>query len=556
MLAHSSTQLAFGPFRLEIDNARLWRDDRPVPLQPKALTVLHFLAERAGRLVTKDELLDAGWPGVFVGDAALKVCVREIRRALDDDAAAPTYVETVHRRGYRFIAPVRSSASSTASLVSGPLSAPPRAPETRYARSGDVNIAYQVIGNGPIDLVFVMGWVSHLDYFWAEPSFAAFLERLASFSRLILFDKRGTGLSDPVTELPTLEQRMDDVRAVLEAAGSTEAVLFGVSEGGPMCALFAATYPERTRSLVMFGTYAKRLWSPDYPWAPTREEREHFHDEIRDHWGGPVGIDDRAPSRAHDPAFRNWWATYLRMGASPGTALALSRMNAEVDVRDVLRTIQVPTLVLHRRGDRCLKPEEGRYVAERIRGARLVELEGADHLPFVGDQERLFEEIERFVATTTARYDSARMLATVLVAEECGPVAAYPVEADRFVVEARARLDAMRGAHVEATRTTLLAAFDGPARAIAAARSLSTLADNHGLRFRIGLHTGECDAGQRQVRGLAVEIARQVASHAAPGEVLASRTLRDLVAGSGIRFRDRGERPLGPHQEPWHVFSV
>lgn len=556
MLAHGSTQLAFGPFRLELANARLWRGDRPVPLQPKALTVLHFLAERAGRLVTKDELLDAGWPGVFVGDAALKVCVREIRRALEDDAASPTYVETVHRRGYRFIAPVSSSMAAPASLVTGPPAALPQAPETHYARSGDVNIAYQVIGNGPIDLVFVMGWVSHLDYFWTEPSFAAFLNRLASFSRLILFDKRGTGLSDPVTELPTLEQRMDDVRAVLEAVGSTDAVLFGVSEGGPMCALFAATYPERTRALVMFGTYAKRLWSPDYPWAPTREEREQFHDEIRDHWGGPVGIDDRAPSRAHDPTFRNWWATYLRMGASPGTALALSRMNAEVDVRSVLPTIQVPTLVLHRRGDRCLKLEEGRYVAARIPGARFVELDGADHLPFAGDQNQLVTEVEQFVSGTPARPDSTRMLATVLVAEECGPVAAYPVEADRFVAEARARLGALRGAHVEISRTTLMAAFDGPARAISAARSLATLADSHGLRFRIGLHTGECEVGQREVRGLAVETARQVASHAAPGEVLASRTLRDLVAGSGIRFRDRGERPLGPHREPWHVFSV
>lgn len=557
MLAHGSPQLAFGPFRLEPDNARLWRGERPVPLQPKALTVLQFLAERAGRLVTKDELLDAGWPGVFVGDAALKVCIREVRRALDDDAANPTYVETVHRRGYRFIAPVNRSLGASAPLLRSVVDATvSQAPETRYARSGEVNIAYQVIGNGPVDLVFVMGWVSHLDYFWAEPSFAAFLKRLASFSRLILFDKRGTGLSDPVAELPTLEQRMDDVRAVLEAAGSTEAILFGVSEGGPMCALFAATYPERTRGLVMFGTYAKRLWSPDYPWAPTPEERERFHDEIRDRWGGPVGIDDRAPSRAQDAAFRNWWATYLRMGASPGTALALSRMNAEVDVRSVLPTIQVPTLVLHRRGDRCLRIEEGRYVAERIPHAQFVELDGADHLPFAGNQDQIVNELERFVRTTAARPESTRMLATVLVAEECGPIATYPAAADQFLVEARARLDAMRGGHVEARATGLLATFDGPARAITAARALATLADSHGLRFRIGLHTGECEVGQHQVRGLAVEIARQVASYANPGEVLASRTLRDLVAGSGIRFRDRGERPLGPRREAWHVFAV
>jgi hypothetical protein len=349
---------------------------------------------------------------------------------------------------------------------------------------------------------------------------------------------------------------MDDVRAVLEAAGSTDAVLFGVSEGGPMCALFAATYPERTRGLIMFGTYAKRLWSPDYPWAPTREARERFHDEIRDHWGGPVGLDERAPSRVHDEAFRTWWATYLRMGASPGSALALSRMNAELDVRAVLPTIQVPTVVLHRRGDRCLNLEEGRYVADRIPGARFIELDGEDHLPFVGDQDQLIDEIERFVHRSTATARATRLLATVLVAEESGPVTAHPAEADRFVVEARARLDAMRGGHVESTSTAVLAAFDGPARAISAARALATLASSHGLRFRIGLHTGECEIGHGRVRGLAVDIARQVASHAAPGEVLASRTLRDLVAGSGIRFRDRGERALGPLGEPWHVFSV
>ena len=275
-------------------------------------------------------------------------------------------------------------------------------PETHYARSGDVNIAYQVIGSGPRDLVFIMGWVSHLEYFWAEPSFARFLLRLASFSRLILIDKRGTGLSDRVTELPTLEQRMDDVRAVMEQVGSNYAALIGVSEGGPMCALFAATYPEKTRALVMIGTYAKRLWDPEYPWGPTHEAREAFYARIRDEWGGPIGLEERAPTVAADPAFRAWWATYLRMGASPGAALALTRMNAEIDIRDILPSIRVPTLVLHRRHDHLLNVEEGRYVASRIPGARFVELPGQDHLPFVGDQDAIVDEIERFVTGAPA----------------------------------------------------------------------------------------------------------------------------------------------------------
>jgi DNA-binding winged helix-turn-helix (wHTH) protein len=331
--------LVFGPFRLEIADATLWHGSQSLPLTPKAFSVLQCLVQRRGRLVTKDELYNAVWPGVFVGDAVLKVCVLEVRRVLADDAKAPRFVETVHRRGYRFIAPVTEAAEprrdgrteSAAAAVPVPPaidtpavldSFPP--PETRYARSGDVNIAYQVVGDGPLDLVFVMGWVSHLEYFWQEPSFARFLRRLASFSRLILFDKRGTGLSDRVTAMPTLEERMDDVRAVMEAVGSARAALLGISEGGPMCSLFAATYPEKTSALVMIGTYAKRIWDPDYHWAPTPETRGLFFDEIREHWGGPVGLEVRAPSMAADPAFRAWWSTYLRMGASPGAALRLT----------------------------------------------------------------------------------------------------------------------------------------------------------------------------------------------------------------------------------------
>ena len=403
----------FGDFRLDLAAGQLRRGDAVVPLAPKAFTVLQHLVTRSGQLITKDELLELAWADVHVGDGALKVCIREIRRALDDDPRTPAYIETAHRRGYRFVAPV--SIDTTAPVApgltvvpAGPASTVMSVPETHYARSGDVNIAYQVIGSGPRDLVFIMGWVSHLEYFWAEPSFARFLLRLASFSRLILIDKRGTGLSDRVTELPTLEQRMDDVRAVMEQVGSNYAALIGVSEGGPMCALFAATYPEKTRALVMIGTYAKRLWDPEYPWGPTHEAREAFYARIRDEWGGPIGLEERAPTVAADPAFRAWWATYLRMGASPGAALALTRMNAEIDIRDILPSIRVPTLVLHRRHDHLLNVEEGRYVASRIPGARFVELPGQDHLPFVGDQDAIIDEIERFVTGAPAVSDRGR----------------------------------------------------------------------------------------------------------------------------------------------------
>jgi pimeloyl-ACP methyl ester carboxylesterase len=383
--------LAFAEFRLDPVSGHLYRRNEAVPLAPKAFALLQHLAGQAGRLTSKEELLAAVWPGVFVGDAVLKGTIRELRKALGDDSHQPRFIETAHRRGYRFIAHV--------TVLEATAPAPAEAPRVSYARSGNVNIAYQVVGQGPIDIVFVMGWVSHLEYFWNEPSFASFLTRLSSMARLILFDKRGTGLSDPVpiSELPTLHQRMADVQAVMEAAGSRRAVLMGVSEGGPLCALFAATHPAQTAGLIMIGSYARRLRAPDYPFGPTAEDRDQFCQTIIREWGGPVGIDDRAPSRALDPEFRAWWAAYLRMGASPGAAVALTKMNADVDIRDVLPKIAVPALVIHRTGDRLLKIEEGRYLAEHIPGATMVELPGDDHLPFVGDQLAVLSAVDEFL---------------------------------------------------------------------------------------------------------------------------------------------------------------
>lgn len=547
----------FGDFRLDVRNATLERGGTPLPVTPKAFSVLLHLVEHAGQLVTKDEFLDVLWPGVFVGDAALKVSVREIRRALDDDPQAPTYIQTAHRRGYRFIAPVTladAAAPAVAVAAGAPVPAV-TAPPTHYAQSGDVSIAYQVLGDGPIDLVFVMGWVSHLDYFWREPSFARFLTRLASFSRLILFDKRGTGLSDRVSDLPTLEQRMDDVRAVLEAVGSKRAALLGVSEGGPLCSLFATTYPDRTLALVMIGTYAKRLWAADYPWAPTRAEREHFFEEIRQHWGGPVGIEARAPSKAGDPAFREWWATYLRMGASPGAALTLTRMNAEIDIRHVLPAVRVPTLVLHRTDDQCLKVEEGRFVASRIPGAHFVELPGNDHLPFVGDQDAMLDEIEAFLNRRYHDLDADRVLATVLVAR-VEPLPGSAGADAQFDSHARREIEWFRGRAIALGDTRVTAAFDGPDRAIRCAASLAASAARFGRTVRVGLHTGECDLQEDRLGGPAVEITDALGALAAPGEVLVSRTVKDLVAGSGQSFVDRGMHTLGDDQHRWRVFAA
>ncbi len=434
-------------------------------------------------------------------------------------------------------------------------------PEVHYARSGDVNIAYQVIGDAPLDLVFVMGWISHLEYFWTESSFARFLRRLATFARVILFDKRGTGLSDrvPLDQLPTLEQRMDDVRAVMEAVGSERAVLCGVSEGGPMCSLFAATYPERTIALVMIGSYARRLRGAGYPWGPTVAERDVFLDEIRNHWGGPVGLEERAPSVAQDPAFRQWWAAYLRRGASPGAAVALTRMNTEIDIRHVLPSVRVPTLVVHRSGDTCLKVHEGRYLAEHIPGAKFVELPGVDHLPFVGAQDEILDEIEEFLTGVRHASGIDRVLATVLavrLAEDASEPAASESTTHRHQVFLTREIELFKGRLIHIDSQRVLASFDGPARAIRAALAICNAARRLQIPLHAGLHTGECDLVGQQVSGLAVEIARQVAKTSANHEVVVSSTVKDLVAGSGIRFVERPAHPFPPRIGEWRLFAV
>ena len=439
-------------------------------------------------------------------------------------------------------------------------------PETRYARSGDVSIAYQVVGDGPLDLIFVSGWVSHLDAFWGEPSFARFLRRLASFSRLILFDKRGTGLSDrvPVAELPTLEERIDDVRAVLDAVGVERAALLGHSEGGPMCLLYAATFPERTAALVLIGTYARRLVADDYPFGATPEQYEAFLDEIETGWGGPVGLAVRAPSMEHDDRFRAWWSEYLRSSASPGAALALTRMNGEIDVRAVLGTIGVPTLVVHRSGDRSLPVEGARYLAERIRGARLVELPGVDHLPFVGDQIAILDEIEEFLTGVRRGTEIDRVLATVLFTDIVGSTERAIQLGDREwrdLLEShhllvRRELERWRGTEVATAGDGFFATFDGPARAIHCACAIRDSVRSLGLEIRAGLHTGECEIHGTTVAGVAVHIGARVSGLAGPGEVLVSSTVRDLVAGSGIEFEARGEHELKGVPEQWRLYSV
>jgi pimeloyl-ACP methyl ester carboxylesterase len=410
------------------------------------------------------------------------------------------------------------------------------------------------------------GFVSNVELAWEEPLLARYLNRLARFSRLILFDKRGTGLSDrvPRSELPSLEERMDDVLAVLEAAASERAAVMGHSEGGNLAVLYAATHPERVDALVTTGIFAKRRWSPDYPWAETPEQRERYIADLETRWGSDSDIERIAPSAARDPAFAKRLATYFRQSASPGDAAALLRMNTEIDIRALLPTIRVPTLVLHRTGDLDSNIEEGRWIASQIPGAKLVELPGNDHLPWVGDQDSVLDEVERFLTGRLAPAEPDRVLATILVTDIVGSTERAADLGDRAWAEllgrhhaiVRERLHAFRGEEVDTAGDGFLATFDGPGRAIRAGVAIRDGLRESGIPVRCGLHTGEAERVGGKVAGIAVHLAARIADTAESGEILVSDTVRSLVAGSGIEFADRGSVSLRGVPEEQHLFAV
>jgi pimeloyl-ACP methyl ester carboxylesterase len=442
-------------------------------------------------------------------------------------------------------------------------------PDTRYAKTKDgVHIAYQVVGDGPIDLIFVPGFVSNVEYPWQQPALARFLRRLASFTRLIVFDKRGTGLSDrvPNDRLPGLETRMDDIRAVMDVAGAEHAVLFGASEGTALCALFGATYPERTDALVLYGSYARETWAADYPWSTTTEEWPLVKD-IEASWGtttlADILIPDVAPSEIGDDQFRNWFATYMRVGASPGAAATLSLMNLDIDVREILATVHVPTLVLHRTHDPLVNLAEGRYMAEHLANATLQVLPGVDHFPWVGDQEVVTGHVEEFL-TGTRHIEAHRVLATVLftdivdstrMAAELGDHA-WQNLLDEHDARVRDLIAQHQGREINTAGDGFLATFDGPARGVRCAKAVVQAVRPLGIEVRAGLHTGECELTNEKVGGIAVHIGARVAGLARAGEVLVSSTVKDLTAGSGLAFEDAGEHVLKGVPDRWHLYRV
>ena len=432
-------------------------------------------------------------------------------------------------------------------------------PKTQYAKSGDVRIAYQVVGEGPFDLVFVPGFISNLDAAWEEPYRARVWTRLAAFARLIMFDKRGTGLSDRAVGVPTLEERMDDVRAVMDAVGSQQAALFGISEGGAMSVLFAATYPERTRALVLYGAYGHFS-----SWVVPPDMIDAALDRMEKNWGTGESLRLFAPSVASDETFKLSWARFERLGASPSAVVALMRMNSEIDVRPILPSIRVPTFIIHRQGDVRVNVEAGRFMARQIPNAKYLELPGSDHLLWTGETERVLDEVEEFLTGSRSAIDSDRVLATVLFtdivnstkrAETIGDRAWHDV-LDRHNALVRREISRHRGHEVRTMGDGFLATFDGPARSIRCALAINEGVEALGLQVRAGLHTGEVEIADDDLSGIAVHIASRVATMAKPGQVLVSNTVRDLVAGSNIRFHDEGSHSLKGLTESVRLFAA
>jgi class 3 adenylate cyclase len=451
-------------------------------------------------------------------------------------------------------------------------------PETRYAKSGDVHVAYQVVGEGPLDFVYIPNAAHHVELNWENPPVAQFLDRLAKLCRLIVFDKRGTGMSDRVVGVPTLETRMDDIRAVMDAAESDRAVLFGLGDAGPLCALFAATFPERTAGLVLMNSTPRFVRAPDFPWLPTRGEQEqNIEEAVRRQidpshradfaaGGSPWSFRTANPD-ATDAQVQSFTRVF-RLSVSPSALAEYLRMNLDVDVCAILPSIRVPTLILHRAD---VRPDVrgGRYLADHIPGARLVELPGRNFGPPIGEQEQLFEEIERFLAETLETRDweerePDRVLATVLFTDIAGATARAAELGDRAWRELlerhheaiRTLLARFRGKEVDTAGDGFFASFDGPARAIRCACAVVTAVRELGMDVRAGLHTGECELVDGKVAGIAVHIGARVATHAEPGEVLVSSTVKDLVAGSGIQFTERGTTALKGVPGEWHLFAV
>jgi class 3 adenylate cyclase len=432
--------------------------------------------------------------------------------------------------------------------------------KTRYAKNGDINVAYQVFGEGDVDLVMVPGFISHIENYWDEPRLAQWLRRVGSFSRVILFDKQGTGLSDRSSKLPGMDERMDDVSAVMDAAEIEQAAVFGISEGGSLATLFAASHPDRSQALILYGAFAKFT-----SWFPTQEALESLFQYIDSAWGSGESLPMFAPTMKDDLALKEWWGKFERLGGSPGAAKTIMSMNSQIDITDILPSVNVPTLIIHRRDDVTINVEGGRLLAERIPDAKYVELSGTDHLPFVGENsDRILDEMAQFLTGELRPIETERILATVLftdIVDSTQRAAELGDRQWRDLLEShhgliRGELNRFRGKEVDTAGDGFFATFDGPARGIRCACAIRDAVSNLGITIRAGLHTGECEVMGDKVSGIAVHIGARAMNKAEPGEVLVSSTVKDLVAGSGLHFNDRGKYALKGIPGEWRLFLV
>jgi len=539
MASETGVVYAFGDYRVDTARFEISHGNRLLPVEPQVLGLLIMLIENRDHVVTREDLLDKIWSGRVVSDTTLSSRIKTARQLIGDDGTSQRYIKTLHGRGFRFVGDVKAVAGGKAAPAEG------ERPVTHYAKSGDVHVAYQLFGSGPVNLVLAPGFVSHIENYWDYPPWAAALKRLGQMARVVIFDKRGTGLSDSVTSLPGMDQRMDDLRAVMDAVGFETAFVMGISEGGSLAALFSAHHPARCDGLILYGAFAQfKHWYAD------EASLQKLFDYVERDWGSGNSLPGFAPSFADDPELKRWWGKFERLGATPGAVISLMRMNSQIDISDVVASIRVPTLVLHRSHDVLIDVEAGRFLASRIPGAQYVELAGVDHLPFV-NASQILDAVEPFLGRDDRLEKSDRVVATIL---QIQPVA--PAQSGLLAAATEEELRRYRAARVSSAATGVTATFDGPARALACAISVSRLLRQRGIGHRIGVHTGEISLDATAPGGPAMAISADVAAHAAENEILASRTVHDLVAGSGIVLVNRGEYPLPSIRQAWHLYRV
>jgi len=531
---------AFGDYRIDSGRFQIVYQGTVLRVEPQVLELLIALIEKRDHVVTRDELLDEVWKDRIVSDATLSSRVKTARHLIGDDGSQQRWIKTIHGRGFRFVGEVSVEAGAQAHVR----------PATHYARAGDIHVAYQVFGDGPVNLILVPGYVSHIDNYWEQPDLNRMLCRFGEHACTAMFDKRGTGLSDKVDALPGMDERMDDVRAVMDAAGFDSAFVLGISEGGSLAALFAAYHPQRCDGLIVYGGFAQFKH-----WVPDDASLQRFFDYVESDWGSGKSLPAYAPGVAGDPAFIDWWGKFERLGATPGACIALMKMNSQIDISDVLPSIRVPTLVIHRTGDVLVNVAGGRQLAAQIPGARLLELPGVDHLPMVGDNSAaIIDGILDFIARAPAPAPSNRVLATVLLLR---------FEAGGGLAEAATRAVKSQLVRDRAGQTlwqpsSVIATFNAPARALQCAHALATWLRRNGVNHRIGVHVGEVDLDHEALvpRGAAIGLAADIVGHAHANEVLVSRTVSDLVPGSAAELEDAGTFQLSSIGRSWRLYRL